>query len=771
MATVTDQPLIDLIEQEEARKRTQVLYFLLITGLTMTLASIGALWILPQKATGAWIIAALIAYHVLGLHLLRIGYIQVVSWSFPSLLWVFYTAMAYSTGGVQGIGTVNYFIIILIAGLTLGGRAALGFTGLSIATSIGLVFLETNGLLPPSTLPVTSWISLIPQISNFIWAAVALYITSNSLIKSFQFINRGTSGAGVSHASLEAQLMDRERAMEALKSSQERLEILFEYAPDAIYLSDLKGTFVDGNQAAEDLVGYPREALIGRSFLKLNLLPANQIPKAAASLARNAIGKRTGPDEFTLNRADGAEVETEISTYPVRLDGQQLVLGIARDVTERNATAREHKSRRNYLEALLNSAPDAIVTLDKKNVIVEWNKGAEHLFGYQAEEAEGKNIDVLIANSETAAEATQLTQRVLEGEELLPFETTRYRKDGSPVEVVVSGSPIFFGDQLLGAVAVYTDITERVEAERALQRAHDDLEVNVALRTLALKEANSQLEVEIKERQRLQEDLEKYAAELKSNNQALELRNDELVALQGQLETFTGELQTSNQELQHFAYVASHDLQEPLRMISSYLQLLQRRYAGQIDGEADEFIHYAVDGARRMQELINGLLTYSRVETKTTALAPTDCNQILDQVKSNLKVAIEENDAVINTNGLPTILGDNNQLIQLFQNLVANAIKYRQDTPPVVNIFAEKRNGLWTFCVKDNGQGFDSTQAERIFMIFQRLHTQDEIPGLGLGLAISKKIVERHGGRIWAQGMPGSGAEFHFTLPAGDLTE
>ena len=771
MATIKDQPLIELIELEEARKRTQVLYFLLITGLTMTIASIGAVWILPQKTIGAWIIAALIVYHVFGLHLLRKGYVRLVSWSFPSLLWVFYTGMAYLSGGVQGIGTVNFFIIILIAGLTLGGRAAIGFTVLSTVTTIGLVILETYGLLPPPVLIITSWISIIPQISNFIWGAVALYITSNSLIKSFPFINRGNSDQEVSRASLEAQLMDRERAVEALKSSQERLKILFEYAPDAYYLNDLKGTFIDGNQAAEDLVGYPREDLIGQSFLKLNLLPSNQIPKAAASLARNAIGQRTGPDEFTLNRPDGSQVDVEITTYPVRIDGEQLVLGIARDVTERHAAAREHKSRRNYLEALLNSAPDAIVTLDHQNLIVEWNKGAEILYGYSAEEAVGKNIDVLIANSDTAAEATQLTNRVLGGEEIHPYETTRYRKDGSPVEVVLSGSPIFFGDQLLGAVAVYTNITERVEAERALQRAHDDLEVNVALRTLALKEANTQLEVEVKERQRLQDDLIKYAEELKANNDALEIRNEELVSLQEKLEAFTAELQNSNQELQHFAYVASHDLQEPLRMISSYLQLLQRRYSGQIDEEADEFIHYAVDGARRMQDLINGLLTYSRVETKGTALVSTDCNQVLDQVKANLKVAIEENDAVINTNGLPTLMADNNQLVQLFQNLIANAIKYRQDLPPVITINSEKKNGIWSFCVKDNGQGFDDTQAERIFMIFQRLHTQEEIPGLGLGLAISKKIVERHGGQIWAQGMPGSGAEFHFTIPAGDLSE
>lgn len=249
MATIKDQPLIDLIEQEEARKRAQVLYFLLITGLTMTIASIGAVWLLPEKTIGASIIAGLIGYHVLGLHLLKQGYIRLVSWSFPGLLWIFYTGMSFMTGGIQGIGTVNYFIIILIAGLTLGERAAIGFTGLSIVSTIGLVVIETNGLLPSPILPINSWIAIIPQISNFIWGAVALYITSNSLIKSFTFLNREDQDGDLSRASLEAQLMDRERAMEALKSSQERLKILFEFAPDAYYLDDLKGTFIDGNQA------------------------------------------------------------------------------------------------------------------------------------------------------------------------------------------------------------------------------------------------------------------------------------------------------------------------------------------------------------------------------------------------------------------------------------------------------------------------------------------------------------------------------------------
>ncbi len=638
-------------------------------------------------------------------------------------------------------------------------------------TSLVLVFIETGGLLPPPVLKINSWVLLIPQITNFVWGAVALYITSNSLTQLTQFIGREHPHPGASRAALEAELLGREQVIKALKTSQERLKILFEYAPDAYFLNDLTGTFIDGNRAAEKLIGYLRNELIGKNYIKLKLLPANQIPKALSCLSQNAIGKSTGPDIFKLNRPDGTQVEVEITTFPGKIDGKSVVLGIARDISERNAAAREHEARRIYLEASLNSAPDAIVTLDPQNCVVEWNAGAEFLFGYKAAEAVGKNIDVLVANSSTAAEAERLTNLVLSGEEILPFETTRFRKDGTPVEVVVSGSPISIEEELVGAVAVYTDITERVTAERALQKAHDELETRVTNRTAALANANARLETEVLERQKLQEDLEKYAGELKSYNEALEHRNDELVLLQEKLEEFTDELQLSNQELQHFAYVASHDLQEPLRMITSYMLLLQRRYTGQIDEAADEFIHYAVDGAKRMQDLINGLLAYSRVGTKGGDLTPTDCNKVLAEAQSNLKLMIEENHAIVNSNGLPTVMGDNNQLLQLFQNLVANAIKYRREIPPEISVSAERQDGFWTFCVKDNGLGFDETQAERIFMIFQRLHTQEEIPGLGLGLAISKKIVERHNGSIWARGMPGSGAEFLFTFPAGDNAE
>ena len=234
---------------------------------------------------------------------------------------------------------------------------------------------------------------------------------------------------------------------------------------------------------------------------------------------------------------------------------------------------------------------------------------------------------------------------------------------------------------------------------------------------------------------------------------------------QAQLETKAKELARSNADLEQFAYVASHDLQEPLRMVANFTQLLADRYGDQVGADGKEFIAYAVDGARRMQRLIQDLLQYARVGTRGKALQPGDTNQLLTAAVVNLAVTIEENGAVVTHGPLPTVMADPAQLTQVFQNLIGNAIKFRGAATPRIHVSAERRGARWVFAVRDNGIGIEPEFADRIFVIFQRLHSRNEYPGTGIGLSLCKKIVERHGGRIWVESEPGKGATFWFTIP------
>jgi signal transduction histidine kinase len=229
---------------------------------------------------------------------------------------------------------------------------------------------------------------------------------------------------------------------------------------------------------------------------------------------------------------------------------------------------------------------------------------------------------------------------------------------------------------------------------------------------------------------------------------------------------YAEQLAHSNADLEQFAYVASHDLQEPLRMITGYTQLLAKRYEGKLDKDADEFIGYAIDGAKRMSDMIKDLLAYSRLGTQSKKFEPTDCEVVFQETVVTMQVAIQESGAKVTHGPLPTVSGDGIQLGRLFQNLIGNAIKYRNGQAPEVHVACERRDKGWLFSVIDNGIGIDPQHAERIFVLFQRLHTSERYQGTGIGLASCKKIVERHGGAIWVKSEPGKGSTFYFTLPA-----
>ena len=375
-------------------------------------------------------------------------------------------------------------------------------------------------------------------------------------------------------------------------------------------------------------------------------------------------------------------------------------LGSARQAL--NYEIAQHKKvqeARLQLAAIVESSNDAIIGKDLDGTITSWNKAAEKLFGYTAQEMTGKSLGLLIPPDQRE-QTGRVMKLIQSGEGLERYETQWMRKDGSFVDVAVSISPIReSGGNLVGASTIARDITDNKKAEAAIvQQAKD--------------------------------------------------------------------LARSNAELEQFAYVASHDLQEPLRVIASYAQLLDKHYPQALDEKGREFIGYLSDGAQRAQQLVHDLLQYSRVGRHGKPFSRTDCSQILYRVLANLKLTMEENDVTVKAGELPMVLGDEVQLTQLFQNLIVNAIKFRKPSQsPRIDISAVRNGHEWTFSVKDNGIGIDPQYFERIFVIFQRLHTREEYPGTGIGLATCKKIVENHGGRIWVECEAGKGSTFCFTLP------
>lgn len=262
------------------------------------------------------------------------------------------------------------------------------------------------------------------------------------------------------------------------------------------------------------------------------------------------------------------------------------------------------------------------------------------------------------------------------------------------------------------------------------------------------------------------EDLTDEKARLDDTQRAILNILEDLDAEKKKLELANRELARSNAELEQFAYVASHDLQEPLRMVSSYTQLLEQRYQPLLDEKGRKFIFYAVDGARRMQQLIIDLLQYSRVQSRAQPLAPVDSHAALGEALRNLASAVRDSQALVTNQDLPMVLADRSQLVQVFQNLIGNSLKFHGEEPPRVHVSASLEDDMWVFSVRDNGIGIEAKYFEQIFTLFQRLHSRDEYPGTGIGLALCRRIVERHGGRIWVESEPGRGATFFFALRA-----
>jgi PAS domain S-box-containing protein len=470
------------------------------------------------------------------------------------------------------------------------------------------------------------------------------------------------------------------------------------------------GEIVLLNVQAEKQFGYRRDELLGQKVT--NIIPMGFAERLVADdlrSAEDASAQQIGTGiELVAQRKDGGEFPIEIMLSPLVSAEGTLVTAAIRNISVRKAAETHLAQMEGRYRGLLEAAPDAMVVINQSGEIVLLNVQAEKQFGYRRDELLGQKVTNIIPIG--------FAERLI-ADNLRSAEDASAQQIGTGIELIAQRKDG-------GEFPIEIMLSPLVSAEGTL--------VTAAIRDISVRR--------------------KAAADL--------LQKVE-------------ELNRSNEELGQFAYIASHDLQEPLRMVASYTQLLSRRYKGKLGTDADEFIAFAVDGASRMQRLIQDLLAYSRVGSKGKDLLKTSSEDALQQALVNLRGAIEESSAVVTHDPLPAVLADEMQLIQLFQNLVGNAIKYQKAGVPRVHVSAAKNGGKkWDFAVSDNGLGIDPQYFERIFGMFQRLHKRDEFAGTGIGLAICKKIVERHGGSISVESQPGQGSTFRFGLamPSGEFT-
>jgi len=494
----------------------------------------------------------------------------------------------------------------------------------------------------------------------------------------------------------------RKTAETYLAQMEGRYRGLLEAAPDAMVVVNQRGEIVLLNVQAEKQFGYRRDELLGQKVT--NIIPegfAERLVSDGLRSAEDALAQQIGTGiELMVRRKDGSEFPIELMLSPLESAEGILVTAAIRDISVRRNAERHLAQMEGRYRGLLEAAPDAMVVVNQRGEIVLLNLRAEKQFGYRRNELLGQKVTNIIPEG--------FAERLV-SDGLRSAEDALAQQIGTGIEL--------HGRRKDGS-------TFPIELMLSPLGSAEGILVTAAIRDITTrKKADAHL-------------LQKME-----------------------------ELNSSNEELAQFAYIASHDLQEPLRMVASYTTLLARRYKGKLDSDADEFIAFAVDGANRMQRLILDLLAYSRVGSQGKELSETSSAEALQQALVNLRGAIEESGALVTSDALPTVLAEQVQLIQLFQNLVGNAIKYQRPGVPHVHIAAARNGGgKWAFSVQDNGLGIEPQYFEKIFGMFQRLHKREEFAGTGIGLAICKKIVERHGGSISVESSPGEGSTFRFDL-------
>jgi PAS domain S-box-containing protein len=539
----------------------------------------------------------------------------------------------------------------------------------------------------------------------------------------------------------------RKKAESKLKKGEKKYKTLFNTMLQGVVYQDANGHIISINPAAENIMGYNFEQIRNRTS-------DDPIWEAIHEDGTDFLGHEH-PSMVALKT--GKEVRNVVMgvRYPTREGYTWLnihaipefkpgekkpyqVYTTFEDITQRKKAEENLKMQ----AALLDVSYEAIFSWAYDDGIISWNQGAERLYGYSNQEVVGF-ISHELFKTEFPMEFNEFMEK-LSDDKMWTGELTHTTKNGQ--RIIVESHMQLIQDNIGRNVVIETnrDITQRKLAEENKQKM---------------------LDKEI----RLIQKLRSSNQELINITEELKISNEELRQTQDELTDTINKLATSNEDLEQFAYVASHDLQEPLRMIGSFTQLLERRYKGQLDSDADDYIGFIVDGASRMKDLIDDLLAFSRLNTEAREFELTDLENVFDDVLFNLEIVIEKNNAQITHESLPIVRCDSSQIMQLFQNLISNAIKFQSNKRPNIHIFVQESAEEWLFGVNDNGIGIESEHQKKIFDVFRRLNTRDEFEGTGIGLAICKRILERHDGRIWVDSEPGKGSTFYFTIPKPEI--
>jgi PAS domain S-box-containing protein len=536
---------------------------------------------------------------------------------------------------------------------------------------------------------------------------------------------------------LEIQNEELQKAQAETQESLDRFTELFDFAPIAYFVLDQSGLVQAVNLAGGSLLGLACSQVVKQPFEQY-LLPAYRLvftgfcqavmkdksrrtcelvllkhgdglcdvlveAVSTKAEAGEAQGCRLAVTDITARKQaeaalQQAEAELEVRVHDRTTDLEQVNDQLRREIAERRRAEEASRESQILLRAVMEGTGDPVYVKDRESRILLGNPALAKVVGKPIEEIVGRTDSEHYGNAAVGQALREHDLRVMESGASELMEETVPTPEGDRTFLSNKAPYRDASGGIIGIIGISRDITERKQAEQAVQRA-------------------------------------------------------------------AAELARSNEDLDHFASVASHDLQEPLRLVEGYVQLLERRYKGKLDSEADEFIQFMVEAVGRMRMLIKDLLAYARVGTRGEAPAEAPAEPALERAMANLKLAIEDSQTAITHDPLPAVKADPSQLTQLFQNLIGNAIKFRSMEPPRIHVAARLVDGQWRFSVCDNGIGIDPRFAERVFEVFRRLHARDKYPGTGIGLAICKKIVERHGGRIWVESEPGKGSTFCFTLP------